>query len=333
MNDAKTPVPVPRFRTATPRLRWWLAAVAALTGLLVAFQMIAALRSRLAEPHFTHLSPAPRAEKVAIQGQEVAVDLGCGVKLELVRIPPGSFMMGTEKPAHRVTFAKPFYMGKFEVTQDQWRAVTRDNPSRFQSPNYPVEQVSWHRCQQFLKELRERTGHKFALPTEAEWEYACRAGSTSEFCFGDDESGLGEYAWYGVKPTKATYPKDQWKPKPSEGKPFAWGIHDGAGNPVEGSHPVGQKKPNAWGLHDMHGNVCEWCEDVYRHNYDGAPADGSAWLLQEVGGLSFRVLRGGSWGGEGDPMACRSARRVGWPPAWQGWSFGLRVCLRDFSSK
>ena len=131
------------------------------------------------------------------------MDLGGGVKLDLVLIPAGSFTMGDDdrfKPAHKVTITKPFYLGKYEVTQEQWEAVMGSNPSYFKGPKNPVEQVSWDDCQQFLVKLNAKSGgqgSKFVLPTEAQWEYACRAGSTGKFCFGDDEKQLGEYAWYG----------------------------------------------------------------------------------------------------------------------------------------
>ncbi len=167
--------------------------------------------------------------------KELAVDLGGGVKLEMVLIPAGEFMMGSraadkgtsngEKPQHRVRITKPFYLGKYPVTQEQWQAVMGDNPSHFKVPKNPVEEVSWDDCLQFLRRVNEKVGGgKFRFPTEAQWEYACRAGSTTHYCFGDEDSGLSEYAWYAAN---------------SGGTP----------------HPVGEKKPNAWGLYDMHGNI------------------------------------------------------------------------------
>ena len=178
---------------------------------------------------------------------ELTVDLGKGVNLEMVMIPAGEFPMGSpeldkdaagnEKPQHWVRITKPFYFGKFLVTQEQWEAVMGNNPSHFKGLRNPVENVSWDDCQKFLDKLNGKVGGgKFQLPSESQWEYACRAGSKTWYCFGDDRSGLGEYAWYGEN---------------SDGK----------------THPVGEKKPNAWGLYDVHGNVYEWCQDWYDGGY------------------------------------------------------------------
>ena len=223
--------------------------------------------------------------------KELAVDLGGGVKMEMVLVPAGEFTMGgdNEKPVHKVTITKPFYLGKYEVTQEQWEAVMGNNPSRFKGPKNPVESISWDNCQQFLVKLNAKSGGqggKFVLPTEAQWEYACRAGSTGKFCFGDDEKQLGEYAWYAVN---------------SEHK----------------THPVGGKRPNTFGLHDMHGNVWEWCQDWYGA-YGAKAVDDPSGPTRG----SFRVFRGGSWLSGG--RFCRSAyRRIG--RGYRHGRLGLRV--------
>ncbi len=172
------------------------------------------------------------------------IDLGGGVKLEIVWIEPGSFMMGSSaaeadrqnhETQHRVTLTKGYWLGKYEVTQAQWAAVMGSNPSDFKGADLPVETVSWEDCKGFVQKLNQKLateGGGFRLPTEAEWEYACRAGSEGRFCFGAGDSGLGDYAWY-----------------------------DGSAGGT--THAVGTRRANAWGLHDMHGNVWEWCEDWY----------------------------------------------------------------------
>ena len=207
-----------------------------------------------------------------------------GVTLEMVGLPAGQFLMGSpdsdpdardnEKPQHQVK-VNSFAIGKYPVTQAQYEAVMGTNPSRFQNnPQNPVERVSWNDAQAFCQKLSRITGKTYRLPTEAEWEYACRAGTTTRYYFGDDANQLGDYAWY-------------------------------YGNSQGTTHPVGQKKPNAWGLYDMSGNVWEWCEDNWHDNYIGAPTDGSAWLKN--GNDNRSPLRGGSW--SVDPDYCRSAFR------------------------
>jgi len=164
---------------------------------------------------------------------ERGIDLPGGEKLTFVLIPAGSFMMGDadgescDKPVHQVRITKPFYLGKYEVTQEQWQAIMGTNPSDFKGAKNPVENVNWNDCHAFLTKLNEKvanTGKKFVLPTEAQWEYACRAGTTTQYSYGDSAEELGDYAWSRSNAGRTT-------------------------------HPVGQKKPNAWGLYDMHGNV------------------------------------------------------------------------------
>lgn len=227
-------------------------------------------------------------------------DLGGDVKMEFVLIPAGSFMMGdeqgneNEKPVHRVTIAKPFYLGKHEVTQEQWERLMGRNPSSFKGPGNPVENVNWHDCQTFLKRLHQKlaaTGARFHLPTEAQWEYACRAGGSCTYCFGDAEENLGEYAWFND-------------------------------NADCKHHPVGQKKSNAWGLYDMHGNVWEWCADWYGAcYYSQSPATDPIGLRCGV----TRSLRGGCWAGAAP--CCRAAYRhaLADPAKFHNSCAGLRL--------
>jgi formylglycine-generating enzyme required for sulfatase activity len=205
------------------------------------------------------------------------------VGIEFVLIPAGTFIMGSETgesdelPTHQVTISRPFYLGKYEVTKAQWLAVMGNNPSLFQgNPNLPVEQVWWDSVQEFIHKLNAMEGgNKYRLPTEAEWEYAARAGSRTVFSFGDDATHLGEYAWY----------KDN-----SDGK----------------THPVGWLKPNAWGLYDVHGNVMEWVQDWYGRYPTGAVTD-----PQGPASGSHRMRRGGAW--NSSASVCRSANRYSVP--------------------
>jgi formylglycine-generating enzyme required for sulfatase activity/serine/threonine protein kinase len=221
------------------------------------------------------------------------------IGMEFVLIPAGEFDMGSpaneagrgedEGPVHRVKISNAFYMSKYEVTQKQWREVMGNNPSSFKGDNLPVEQVSWDDIQKFIKKLNEKEStDKYRLPSEAEWEYAARAGTTTRYSFGDDESKLSEYAWYDNN---------------SGGK----------------THEVGQKKPNPWGLYDIHGNVHEWVLDIYHKNYNGAPTDGSAW----EGDGSVRVVRGGSWGNRAG--SSRSAGRHDEDPGVSYVNLGFRL--------
>ena len=222
--------------------------------------------------------------------------------MQLVLIPAGEFLMGSpdsdseassnEKPQHRVRITKPFYLGVYEVMQAQYQKVVGNNPSQFKGESLPVETVSWEDAVAFCKRLSEvaeerAAGHTYRLPTEAEWEYACRAGSTSKYSFGDSEAELEKYAWY-VKNSDSTM------------------------------HPVGGKQANGWGLYDMDGNVCEWCQDWYGPYTAGAANDPSG-----SGAASRRVLRGGGWRDYGGD--CGSAYRSGLGPGYRLQSDGFRV--------
>ena len=225
------------------------------------------------------------------------------IGIKLVRIPAGEFDMGSEdggeddKPVHRVRITKPFFLGHTPVTIAQWKHVMGTMPSsKRKADNRPVTQVSWDDavafCQQLSKHPDElRAGHAYWLPTEAEWEYACRASSNTRYSFGDDESQCADYAWYNA-------------------------------NSGDREHPVGQKKPNKWGLFDMHGNVWEWCSDLYGPYASDATTD-----PQGSSEGSDRVFRGGSWGNAAEH--CRSAFRNGSPPWIGGFNLGFRLAMRS----
>ncbi|MFN5504476.1 MAG: SUMF1/EgtB/PvdO family nonheme iron enzyme [Pseudanabaena sp.] len=245
---------------------------------------------------FSQPAQPPRTP-VSTASNSLILDCGNGVKLELVKVAAGSFNMGSndysdEQPIHRVNL-REFLIGKYPVTQAQYQAIMGRNPSNFKGSQNPVEKVSWHDAVKFCEELSRRNGQKVKLPTEAQWEYACRAGSTGKYCFGDDVNQLKKYAWY----------------------------NENAGSKT---HPVGEKLANSWGLHDMHGNVWEWCEDVWHENYyNGAPVDGSAWLTG--GDKDRRALRGGSWNVIGSN--CRSAIRFRFNAVNSDNDSGFRVVV------
>ena len=237
-------------------------------------------------------------------GETRSLDLGNGVSLTLVYIPGGTFWMGSkdddpeaydyEKPRHQVTLPA-FWMGETPVTQGQYQAVMGSNPSHFQGDLHrPVELVSWNDADRFCQELSRKLSQEIiSLPSESQWEYACRGGTDTRYFFGDDAAQLGNYAWY-------------------------------YGNSGNETHPVKQKKPNAWGLYDMHGNVWEWCADQWHDNYQGAPTDGSAWLSSDES--KHRLLRGGSWRSPAEN--CRSAYRYHLTPADRDYDGGFRVVCR-----
>jgi formylglycine-generating enzyme required for sulfatase activity/tRNA A-37 threonylcarbamoyl transferase component Bud32 len=216
-------------------------------------------------------------------------DLGNGVTLEMVEIPGGTLIMGSPKseagrdldegPQHQVT-VPVFFMAKYELTQAQYQAIMGSNPSAFKGNNRPVERVSWNDAVTFCERLSQKTQKYYRLPSEAEWEYACRARTTTPFYFG--ESITPELVNYNGNYTYASAPKGQYRQQTTD---------------------VGSFPPNAFGLYDMHGNVWEWCSDDYINNYNATPKDGSAL----TGRSSTKVLRGGSW--NYIPGNCRSAYR------------------------
>jgi formylglycine-generating enzyme required for sulfatase activity len=233
--------------------------------------------------------------------------------MKLVLIPKGTFTMGSPESEerhernerqHEVTIGNDYYLGVTEVTQGQYERVMGTNPSDNQkrdirmsdSSMYPVERVSWEDAVEFCKNLSDlpeekKVGRVYRLPTEAQWEYACRAGSKTQYSFGESSRSIGDYAW----------------------------LEENSNNRT---HPVGQKKPNAWGLYDMHGNVLEWCSDWY-DKYPKGP-------VSDPGGPkegTFRVLRGGSY--DRDPTSCRSAHRIWYIPSsrYLYTYYGFRVAL------
>ncbi len=233
-------------------------------------------------------------------------NLGNGINLDMVEIPAGSFKMGSpsgekgrggdEGPQHMVN-VPAFLMGKFEVTQEQYQQVMGSNPSYFKGAKHPVEKVSWNDAVEFCKKLSQKTGREYRLPSEAEWEYACRAGTTTPFYFG--ETITTDLANYDGSYTYASEPKGKYRQQTTD---------------------VGSFPPNAFGLYDMHGNVWEWCQDTYHQDYNGAPSDGTAWTDNDN---YYRVLRGGSWFSR--PEDCRSAYRYRYFADYDSDSIGFRV--------
>ncbi len=229
-----------------------------------------------------------------------AADYTNSIGMDFIQIETGCFDMGRgpnfeggfndERPRHMVCITKPFYLGKTEVTQSQWIAVMGSNPSGFQGLDNPVEKVSWDDVQNFIRLLNQKEGsNKYRLPTEAEWEYAARAGSSSTFHFGDDKELLGQYAWFD-------------------------------GNSGKRTHPVAQKRPNQWGLYDMHGNVWEWVQDWYDENYyRTSPASNPKG--PESG--QNRVYRGGGWFHYAGFL--RSANRGNSFPDFRRYYLGFRL--------
>jgi len=253
--------------------------------------------------------------------------LGKGIPLEMMAIPGGRFVMGSpadeedrdsdEGPQHEV-MVSPFFMGRYPVTQVQWRQVAAlprvnrrlsANPAKFKgNDQHPVEQVSWEEAVEFCQRLSAYTNRTYRLPTEAEWEYACRAGTTTPFHFGKT-----------ITTDVANY---RGQDREYKGTTYSGNYGEGPyGEFRELTTTVGMFSANRFGLCDMHGNVCEWCQDVWHDNYEGAPTDGTAWI--EGGNQDRHVLRGGSW--FDGPRVCRSAVRDYVTPGGRGYNLGFRV--------
>ena len=264
-------------------------------------------------------------QKKTKQAEYFTDSLGNNIDLEMIYIPGGEFWMGTEeeeierlckkygedyfkreKPQHQVTI-QPFFMGKYPVTQTQWGAVAalpqverelKADPSQFEGNNRPVENITWYDSVEFCARLSQLTKREYRLPSEAEWEYACRAGTTTPFYFG--ETITGDLANYAASCTYLDEVERKYRKETT---------------------PVGQFPPNANGLFDMHGNVWEWCADTWHKNYQGAPTEGTAWIKN--GDDSSSCLRGGSW--LDDPRYCRSASRLSYTRVLRYFSLGFRV--------
>ena len=225
------------------------------------------------------------------------------IEENFVKLPQGIYLMGSElreneQPIHEVEIAYDIAMSKYLVTVEEYmlfaQATGVEMPEEKHvhlGVNVPIRRLSWLSAVAYCKWLSEREGKTFRLPTEAEWEYACRAGSYAKYCFGDDVSELGDYAWYKENSLKVT-------------------------------HDVGTKKANAWGLYDMHGNIWEWCSDRYAENYETVPKDGSAHMVRSEKGM---VLRGGAWSAKPDNL--RSAVRINLGANSRNYFVGFRVVV------
>ena len=281
-------------------------------------------RLELAEYEFDVITVNDKGEEINRESGSAKYfteDLDGGITLDLVEIPGGTFTMGSpedelqryenESPPHKVTLPS-FYMAKHQVSQAQWKAVAampqiekelNPDPSEFKGDNLPVEQVSWYDAVEFCQRLSRATGREYRLPSEAEWEYACRAGTTTPFYFG--ATLTGDLANYNSIYNYQSEPEVEYRQQTTE---------------------VGSFSPNAFGLHDMHGNVWEWCADTYQESYKGAPSNGSIWKLENSGS---NVLKGGAW--NSIPLFCRSAYRTRSAPVNDGSHRGFR-CIASRTS-
>jgi len=247
------------------------------------------------------------------QAEFISENLGSGAILDMVAIPGGCFVMGSpntearrsnnEGPQRTVNIS-PFFMGKYPITQEQWEVVMGNNPSHIKGLKRPVEQVSWNNALEFGQKISQKTGKIYRLPSEAEWEYACRAGTTTPFYFG--ETITPDLVNYNGNHPYGSAPKGLYRKQTTD---------------------VGSFGPNPFGLYDMHGNVWQWCSDKWHDNYNGAPTDGSSW---ETGTGHHRVLRGGSW--RSLAVDCRCAYRGGNSADYWWWGRGFRVAVASVSS-
>jgi formylglycine-generating enzyme required for sulfatase activity len=270
--------------------RDWLSPVDSYS--VIGFRLSCSVSARIEE------KPSKKEEQS--EKPEIKKEITNSIGQKFVLIPAGEFQMGSpaseanrsaDETQHKVKITKSFYMQTTEVTQKQWQAVMGNNPSYFKGDDLPIKQVSWNDVQEFITKLNAQDkGKSYRLPTEAEWEYACRAGSSGEYCFGDNEGELGEYAWFD-------------------------------GNSGNKTHRIGTREPNKWRLYDMHGNVWEWCQDWYESDYYGSsPMDNPTGPSSGV----HRVLRGGGW--YDVATGCRSACRFWGTPDGRDDDLGFRVC-------
>jgi formylglycine-generating enzyme required for sulfatase activity len=263
-------------------------------------------------------------EKASAPAKKSSIDLGKGQNMKLVLIPAGKFMMGSkfsvketmsryggkpqhlscEHPYHEVTISKPFYMGVYEVTQAEWKALMGTEPWKDKTQTkagdkYPASWMTSYQAIEFCKVLSKKTGRKVSLPTEAQWEYACRGGATTAYCYGDDPKKIVDYAWCWLNTRKANPPQ----------------IY---------AHLVGTKKPNAWGLYDMHGNLWEYCSDWYDKDYYARSPKVDPENTTET---KLRSVRGGSW--HNGSREARSTMRSSWTgPKYVHYNYGFRVVVQ-----
>jgi formylglycine-generating enzyme required for sulfatase activity len=248
-------------------------------------------------------------ERHAHTAQQFSEDMGQGVTLDLIAVPAGTFRMGSprgegsddERPLHLVRIAA-FWLSRSMITQAQWQAVMgKLTPCRFHGPHLPIENVTWHQARTFCERLSKHSGRTYRLPSEAEWEYACRAGSITPFQCGptlttDQANYNGEFVFMAE-------PKGVYRHHPTEAGTFP---------------------PNAFGLYDLHGNLWEWCADAWHDDYNGAPTDGRVW---DSSSAEYRVVRGGSW--HDTPQVCRSAVRLKCEAKFGDELTGFRVALNS----